>query len=99
MRNVALQLAQFNGLANWKPQLGDHIVQHGLLTHWFGIINGIEGNTLSVIKAGMPVLLLTMEESDITKNTIKLNVSSIKTSSAGKYAIIQHSGENQVWYI
>jgi hypothetical protein len=99
MKNVALQLAQFNGLTNWKPQLGDHIVQHGLFTHWFGVVNGIDGNVLSVIKAGLPVLLLTMEESAIPSNTIKLNVSSIKTSRAGKYAIIQHNGADQVWYI
>jgi len=99
MKNVALNLAQFNGLASWKPQLGDVVIQHGLVTHWFGIVNGINGNTLSIIKAGLPLLLLTMEESSIPSNTVQLNIASIKSSRGGKYAILQHNGPDQIWYI
>lgn len=99
MKNVALQLAQFNGLASWKPQLNDVIIQHGWFTHWFGIVNGIDGNVVSVIKAGLPVLLLTMEETLIPNNTTKLSVASIKTARPGKYAVIQNNGVNQIWYV
>ena len=99
MKNVALNLAQYSGLSTWKPQLGDVVIQHGWFTHWFGVVNGIDGNSLSIIKAGLPVLLFTMDESTIVGSTTNLNVSSIKTSRPGKYAIIQHDGASQVWYI
>ena len=99
MKNVAVQLAQYKGLQNWQPQLGDMIIHHGWLTHWFGFVNAIDGGVLSVVQAGLPLLLLTMDELNIQKNTKKVSISSIRNSRAGKYAVLQNIANTQVWYI
>lgn len=99
MKNVALQLAHFKQLAGWEPQLYDIVIYHGWFTHWFGIVNGIDSGVVSVVQAGLPVLLLTMDELDIVKKTKQIGVSSIRNSKAGKYTVIQHTGPNLVWYI
>lgn len=99
MKNITVQLAQYKPLATWEPQLGDLIIQHGWFTHSFGIINAIDGGVLSVVQAGLPVLLLTMDELNIEKNTKKLSTSSMRQARPGKYAVLQNVANTQVWYI
>ena len=99
MKNVALQLAHFKKLSDWEPQLYDVVIYHGWFTHWFGIVNGIDGGVVTVIQAGLPILLLTMDELDIPKNTKRIGVSSIRGSRAGRYAVLQHNGPNVVWFV
>ncbi len=97
--NTIINLANYGSIVKWSPQLGDVIIYHGWLTHWFGIINGIEGNTLHIVKAGMPLLLLTMDDIEIPKNSIKIGINKIKRSTGGKYAIFQTIANTSTWYI
>jgi hypothetical protein len=99
MKNVTVQLAQYKALPTWEPQLGDLIVHHGWLTHSFGLINAIDGGVLSVVEAGLPLLLLTMDELDIEKNTKQVSIASIRQSKAGKYAVLQNVANTQIWYV
>lgn len=99
MKEVTLQLAQYKPLIQWRPQIGDTIIQHGLLTHWFGIVNGINGNILTVVKAGLPILLLTIDELSIPKNQIEITTQKIATSRNGKFAVLQNIAGNNIWYV
>jgi hypothetical protein len=99
MKNITVQLAQYKPLLKWEPQLGDMIICHGWFTHSFGLINAIDGGVLSVVQAGLPVLLLAMDELDFEKNTKKMSTSSIRQSRAGKYAVLQNIANTQIWYI
>lgn len=99
MKNVTLQLAAWNSLTTWKPQVGDTVICHGMLTHWFGVVNSVSPSKITVIKAGIPVLLLTMDEAEHSKNQLELNISKIRTSRGGKYAVLQVVSGAQVWYV
>lgn len=99
MKEVTMQLAQYKSLTQWSPQIGDFIVQHGWFTHWFGIINGINNGVLTITKAGLPLLLFTMDEIEISKNLIQVPISKITRSRGGKFAVLQTAGTNNVWYV
>lgn len=93
-------LAHYGPIAEWSPRVGDNIVWHGWLTHWFGVVNGIEPDgTISIIRAGLPILLVTMTQPKMDKNTIKIHMSVIKQSVGGKYCVIQSHGNNLVWLV
>lgn len=103
MQQLATNLAQYRAIAMWKPQLGDIVIQHGLFTHWFGIISGIDktagyGN-LTITKAGMPVLLVTMHDAESEKNKIEIPIADVLTSKGGKYAAIQLVNSSLIWYV
>ena len=99
MKTTAVQLAQFKSLSTWRPQIGDFIIQHGWLTHWFGVINAIDGGSLSIIKAGLPVLLFSMDDAEMQKNTVILGINTIMRSRGGKFAVMQTINGSNVWYI
>lgn len=94
-----INLANYSSIAKWSPHLGDIVIYHGWFTHWFGIVNGIEGNTLHIIKAGMPLLLMTMDDLDIQKNSIKVGLNKMKRSTGGKYSVMQTLGNTCTWYV
>lgn len=103
MPQMTANLAQYRAIAAWKPQLGDILFQHGMLTHWFGIVSGVDRTggygKITVTKAGMPVLLVTMHDAEAEKNKVDLVVADVLTSRAGKYAAIQMVGNSLIWYV
>jgi hypothetical protein len=68
---------------------------------WHGLVVGYDKNTdeISVIFAGLPFLLFTMDESDHAKETRKIKLGDIRRASNGKFAIQTIEGTNAVWYI
>lgn len=92
-----LDLARYDVLSRWTPAVSDFIVYHGLFfRHWYGIINSIDNKgRLSIIKEGLPKLLLTMSEEEYEGNTIIVSTSKIKGAMSGAYSVLQ----NGVWYI
>ena len=92
--NINITLAQFRPIQYYIPRVGDFVIWHGWFTHYYGIINGHDSNKVKIIKAGLPILLFTMEEDEIDKNTITVSLNKIKKPKAG-YAIHQ-SG---IWYV
>lgn len=98
---ISVNLAQSLPIAKWRPTLGDFVVWHGWLQHWFGVISSINAEgTVTITKAGMPILLFTMDELEQTKNKITVAVSAINRSRGGKYAVMQAlPGTANVWYV
>jgi hypothetical protein len=92
---VSVELARYRGLTTWKPKLSDFVIWHGWFSRWYGIISGINGNQITVIKENLPKLLFTMPESDRSKNTISLQVDKIKSSRGGEFHILQDG----VWHL
>lgn len=99
MKDISVQLAAWNPISTWRPQIGDVVIYHGLFTHWFGIVNSISSGKITVVKAGLPILLLTMDEFDMPKNQIELSVSRVRSSRGGKYAVLQLNAGSQIWYV
>lgn len=98
---VSVNLAQSMPIVKWKPALGDVVVWHGWIQHWFGVVSSINAEgTVTITKAGMPILLFTMDEMEQTKNRITVAISTINRSRGGKYAIMQAlPGATNVWYV
>lgn len=88
-------LAQWLPIGKYKPRVGDLVVRHGWFTHYFGFITKVnESRTLSIVRAGVPQLLLTMPPEDVENNIVILPLSKIHRSR-GEYAIFQ----DNIWYI
>jgi len=92
--NFNVTLAQYKQISNYKPKIGDFVVWHGWFTHYYGIINGIDDNSVRIIKSGMPVLLFSMDAEEMENNMEIVSTNKIK-KSRGAYAIQQ----NGIWYI
>jgi hypothetical protein len=59
-----------------------------------------EEENLSVLFAGLPFLLLTMDRSEYDQETRILKLAKIRTANNGEFAIQQQiEGFGQVWYI
>lgn len=93
---MEIPLAQYRQLARYKPRLGDFIVWHGWLSHWYGVIGAFDQDeeTLIIIYAGMPSLLFTMSPTEMRKNTKNVDLYKIR-SSRGSFAVLQGG----VWYV
>ena len=89
-----LKLAQYKALTKYVPQVGDFVVWHGWFTHWYGVVNGLSDHTVTIIHAGMPKLLFTMDPDEMTNNTQKIKIGKIR-GSKGSYSVLQ----NGVWYV
>lgn len=98
---VTVNLAQSKPIASWKPTVGDFIVWHGWFTHWFGIVNSINvDGTVTVTKAGLPVLLFTMNDVEVSKNKTNVSIAAMNNSRGGKYAVLQTlPGSTNVWFV
>lgn len=94
-------LAHYRSLAEYKPKYGDYFVWSRWFSTWHGIITNYDEKTqeLSIIFAGIPYLLFTMDESDQERETKKIKLSKIVSSANGKYAIQTTEGNNTIWYI
>ena len=98
---TSMDLAHYNNIQKWKPQVGDFIVWHGWFQHYFGVISSVDinNNNVEIIKKGMPLLLFEMVPEEHNKNKVKMDIGSIKKSGGGKYAAIRAHGNNIIWYV
>lgn len=98
---ASMDLAHYDNIQKWKPQIGDFLVWHGWIQHYFGVISNIinEDRVVEVIKKGLPLLLFDMISEDHDRNKIKVRIGDIKGSRGGRYAAIRAHGNNIIWYI
>jgi hypothetical protein len=100
IKSFQVGLAQYMPIQEWEPEVGDIIIYHGWIVHWFGLINQIEPNGIvSVVRAGIPILLLTMGQSKMSKSISKIDSDEIKLSTGGKYAVVKNVRNATVWYV
>ena len=96
--NFNVTLAEYKPITTYKPKVGDFIIWHGWFTHWYGIVSGVgvetEANKLKIVKAGMPILLFSMDPNEMDQNLEIISLAKLK-KSRGAYAV-QQSG---IWYI
>lgn len=92
--NFNITLAAYKQISSYKPKIGDFLIWHGWFSHYYGIINGIDNNSIRVVKSGMPMLLFSMDPEDMDQNTEIISIGKIKRSR-GAYAIQQ----NGIWYV
>ena len=96
MPTVTMELAKFKPLPTWVPKVGDTIIYHGWLWgRWYGVVNEVGVGTIDVIKAGLPVLLFTMQPDEQDSHKASLNPSRVRSSRGGEYAVIQDG----IWFI
>ena len=91
------QLAKYRSLKTWKAQVGDFVIYHGLfMNRWYGIINEVaKDGHVSVIKDGLPFLLLTTPVDQQQDKTITMPSSKMAGCRAGEFAVLQ----GDTWYI
>lgn len=97
----SIDLAHYDNIRKWEPQIGDCIIWHGWFQHYFGIVSGIlkEDNSIEIIKKGLPLLLFNMVPEEHDNNKIKIDIGEIKGSRGGKYAAFRAYGNNIIWFI
>jgi hypothetical protein len=96
-----VDLAHYKSLRKWDPRVGDCVVWHGWLTHWFGVVSSVirEENKVEIVKKGIPALLFSMTPEEYKKNSTKVDIGEIKGSTGGRYATIRAQGNNIVWFV
>lgn len=98
---TSMDLAHYTNIKKWDPQIGDFIIWHGWIQHYFGVISNVlhNENSVEVVKSGIPVLLFGMSQEEQDNNKIKVNIGEIKGSRGGKYATLRAHGNNIIWFI
>ena len=100
MHGFQVDLALYKPIREWHPTVGDTLVHHGWLTHWFGVVSQINpDNTIEVIRSGLPILLMTMSGTKMEKAKIVLDIADIKSSRGGKYAAVKSIQNSIVWHV
>ena len=96
MSMMGIPLAQFRPIKAYKPRVGDFVIWHGWISHYYGIIVRIDKDDVYITRAGLPQLLLTMTPDEVNddRNIVMVNIHKLRRSRA-QYAIQQ----NGVWYI
>ena len=95
---LTVDLAHYRSISNWKPEIGDVIIWHGLFQHWFGVIIDISNTKITITKAGIPKLLVTMSNDEISKNSLLISIDKIRLSK-GAYTIQRPEQQAIIWYI
>lgn len=98
---AGIDLAHYDDIRRWTPQVGDFIIWHGWFQHYFGVVSDIirEDQSVEIIKQGIPLLLFDMVSEDHDKSKIKVSIGKIKGSRGGRYAAIRAQGSNIIWYV
>jgi len=100
MNDVGVNLAHYKPISTWKPRVGDIIMWHGWIQHWFGIVSGINRDgTLTVVKSGLPLLLVTLSEAQVESSKFTVPLGEIHSSTGGTYAAVQVIQDTPVWYV
>jgi hypothetical protein len=97
----SIPLAFYRSLQEYKPKHGDYVVWSKWFSTWHGFVSDydIKEDSVSVIFSGIPLLLLTMSESEQKKETRKIPLANIVSSTSGSYAILSISEQGAVWYV
>lgn len=98
---VGMPLAQYKQRRDYVAKYGDYVIWSGWFSTWHGFVIDYDKLTdeVSIIFAGVPFLLLTMEESDHAQETKKLKLADIRNEVNGKYAIQTTENNTSIWYI
>jgi hypothetical protein len=98
---VQVDLGHYAPIHKWMPRIGDIVIWHGWMTHWFGVINLIQPNGhVSIIKSGMPATLFTMNQDEMQKSVVQVHYTKMQASRGGEWAVVQVSKEGTpVWHI
>lgn len=99
--NVGVNLAHYKPINSWTPQVGDIVIWHGWIQHWFGIVAGVNQSEdkIHIVKSGLPILLVGMNPAEIEANKVEINLSTILSSTGGKYAALQTTNNVHVWFV
>lgn len=95
-------LAYYRSKDQYVPEYGDIIIWTKLFTTWHGVVSDYDGDDkLTVIFAGVPYLLFTMQPEDTDNEKRQLSLAEIKKARNGKYAIQQFDkkASQNVWYV
>lgn len=98
---VSVDLAHHTSIKTWKPTVGDIVIWHGWLQHWFGVVSDVGPNEVTIIKKGMPQLLFSLSQDEYDSNKEIIPISRIKNSTfwGGLYAVQKASQGNIIWYV
>jgi len=100
MKNLQVDLAHYRGISEWKPEVGDFIVQHGWFTHWYGVVSRIDPNgSVEIITAGLPMLLVLLSGRKMEKSKKIIDIADIHASRGGKYATVKSVKSTVIWYV
>lgn len=91
---LEVPLAQWLHISKYEPQMGDFVIRHGWFIHYFGFITKIQDSTVTIVKSGLPTLLLSMPPEEVEKNSIEVPITKIHRSRH-EFAILQ----NNIWYL
>jgi hypothetical protein len=95
MRGMSVALAQYRSIHTYKPHLGDFVIWHGWLTHYYGVVNTIQDDRISMITAGLPCLLFSYDDDESSRNTKHVSVNKIRRSKGGTFTVLQ----GDIWYV
>ena len=99
LNDIQVDLAHYMSIRTWQPKAGDIVIWHGWFTHWFGIVNGFQpSGHVSIIKSGLPVDLLTMDQDRMAKSTVTVHITKIQASRGGEWAAVQSVNNQLTWY-
>jgi len=84
LRKVTVDIFAYKSLANWAPMLGDVVFKDGLFFRWCGAITAVDGDDITIKKAGCPLLLAHGEGEDEITNSRKIR------NSSGSYYVVRN---------
>lgn len=102
MPQTSTEIARYRPIVTYIPTIGDYIVWAGWFSTWHGLVVGFDRETedVSIVFAGLPFLLFTMDPAEQKKETKVLKLAKIRSSANGTFATSQQTeGYTQVWYI
>lgn len=80
---LEIDLLRHSPITAWMPSVGDVIHRDGVFSRWCAVVIGINGDKISVWKAGNPALMVSGESKEIVMNARK-----IKSASLGVYYVV-----------
>lgn len=99
MQKASLELAHYRSIQEYVPRYSDIIIWARIFTYWFGVVNGINDNELSIVFEGTPRLLLTMLPEEIESSTYLVKLSDIRAGKRGSWYAQQVNDGKAIWYI
>ena len=95
-----VDLVHYDQIAKWQPKVGDIIIWHGWFTHWYGVVGQIQqSGHIVVIRAGLPLLLFTLDQDSMAKKAKTVHMSKIQRSRGGEWTVIQPTGSQTIWFV
>ena len=100
-REITVPLAHYRDLSTYVPIRGDFTVWAGFFSTWIGVVQSYDPKheMLEIIFGGLPILLVSMDTSEYTKNTRAIPLSTLRNASKGVWAVIHHESSSVIWYV